>query len=156
MLLRTPYLRVGTTPTRPANIQSARRALRRLCCAVVQVFYVESVSNPLVRVTDLAGVGRFARQHGLTPVVDNTFASPVLCRPADMGFVVVHSATKFLNGHSDLLAGAVSGSRDFIGKARALPTSQACSIAGRRSPAGLPGQLSPAAPPLCVLCFCRG
>ena len=84
-----------------------------------QVFYVESISNPLARVTDLAGVAGFSRRAGLTPVVDNTFASPVLCRPADMGFVVVHSATKFLNGHSDLLAGAVAGSRDFIGKARA-------------------------------------
>ena len=78
---------------------------------------MESISNPLVRVTDLAGVAGFARRHGITPVVDNTFASPVLCRPADMGFVVVHSATKFLNGHSDLLAGVVSSSRDFIGKA---------------------------------------
>ena len=100
---------------------------------------MEAISNPLARVTDLAGVALFARRHGLTPVVDNTFASPVLCRPANMGFVVVHSATKFLNGHSDLLAGVVSGSRDFIGKVRALPTSQACSIAGRRSFAGSPG-----------------
>ena len=100
-------------------VSALRYAPTALRCAALQVFYVESISNPLVRVTNLAGVARFARQHGLTPVVDNTFASPVLCRPADMGFVVVHSATKFLNGHSDLLAGAISGSRDFIGKARA-------------------------------------
>ena len=46
--------------------------------------------------------------------MDNTFASPVLCTPADLGFIVVHSATKFLNGHSDLLAGVVSGPHEFI------------------------------------------
>ena len=153
-LLRTPYLCAGTTPTRPADIQSARRALRRLCCAALQVFYVESISNPLVRVTDLMGVARFARQHGLTPVVDNTFASPVLCRPADVGFVVVHSATKFLNGHSDLLAGAVASSRDFISKAcvpRAhLPGLQQCRPALSCWLAG-PGSPS-CSSPLCACC----
>ena len=81
---------------------------------LLQVFYVESMSNPLIQVADLTKVAKFCRQHKLTPVVDNTFASPVLCKPADLGFIVVHSATKFLNGHSDLLAGVVSGPRKFI------------------------------------------
>ncbi len=81
---------------------------------MLQVFYVESMSNPLIQVADLTKVAEFCKKHKLTAVVDNTFASPVLCTPADLGFIVVHSATKFLNGHSDLLAGVVSGPHEFI------------------------------------------
>ena len=92
----------------------------------LQVFYVESMSNPLIQVADLAKVAEFCKKHGLTAVVDNTFASPVLCTPADLGFIVIHSATKFLNGHSDLLAGVVSGPHNFIERvcvcSLALPT----------------------------------
>lgn len=77
---------------------------------------MESMSNPLIQVADLTRVAEFCKKHRLTAVVDNTFASPVLCTPADLGFIVIHSATKFLNGHSDLLAGVVSGPRKFIEK----------------------------------------
>lgn len=84
-----------------------------------QVFYVESISNPLLEVADLRSVAEFSKRRGLTAVVDNTFATPVLCRPAELGFVVIHSATKYLNGHSDLLAGAVAGPAEFIAKVRA-------------------------------------
>ena len=82
----------------------------------LQVFYVESMSNPLIQVANLTKVAEFCSKHNLTPVVDNTFASPVLCTPARYGFIVIHSATKFLNGHSDLLAGVVSGPHQFIEK----------------------------------------
>ncbi len=64
----------------------------------------------------MAAVAAFAARHDLTPVVDNTFGTPVLCRPAALGFIVVHSATKFLNGHSDLVAGTVAGPAAFIAK----------------------------------------
>ena len=67
----------------------------------------------------MQAVADFAREHDLTHVIDNTFATPVLLRPAELGFIVIHSATKFLNGHSDILAGAVSGPAAFIAKARA-------------------------------------
>ncbi len=87
---------------------------------MLQVFYVESMSNPLIQVADLTKVAEFCKKHKLTAVVDNTFASPVLCTPADLGFIVVHSATKFLNGHSDLLAGVVSGPHEFIERVRLL------------------------------------
>jgi cystathionine gamma-synthase/cystathionine gamma-lyase/cystathionine beta-lyase len=71
------------------------------------VVYVEAISNPLIQVPDLPGVVAFARKHGLTSVIDATFATPVLLRPAaDLGFdLVIHSATKYLNGHSDIIAG---------------------------------------------------
>ncbi|BDA44404.1 Cystathionine gamma-synthase [Coccomyxa sp. Obi] len=83
-----------------------------------KVFYVESISNPLIGVADLEAVAAFCKQRGLTPVVDNTFATPVLLTPARLGFIVVHSATKYLNGHSDIIAGAVAGPADFIAKVR--------------------------------------
>ncbi len=76
-----------------------------------KIFYVESISNPLLEVGDLAAVVAFAGAHGLTTIIDNTFASPVNFRPLEIGFdLVVHSATKYLNGHSDIVAGCVIGS----------------------------------------------
>jgi len=85
------------------------------------VIYCEALSNPLVEVGELAAaVARFARDRGLTSVIDATFATPVLLRPhAALGFdVVLHSLTKYINGHSDVLAGAVAGTSAFIAKAR--------------------------------------
>ena len=80
-----------------------------------KVIYVESITNPLMDVPDLESVVAFARQHRLTSIIDNTFTSPVNFRPVDLGFdLVVHSATKYLNGHSDIVAGAVAGSRAHI------------------------------------------
>jgi cystathionine gamma-synthase/cystathionine gamma-lyase/cystathionine beta-lyase len=80
-----------------------------------RAFMVESIVNPLVRVPPLREVVAFAREHGLTSIVDNTFASPVNLRPLELGFDLCwHSATKYLNGHSDLVAGCVSGSLERI------------------------------------------
>lgn len=94
---------------------SWREALRPSTRAV----YLETVSNPLLAVADLAGAVRFCREHGLVSIVDNTFLTPVQCRPAERGFdLVVHSATKYLNGHSDLVAGAVVGRADLVEGAR--------------------------------------
>lgn len=80
-------------------------------CAV----YVESVSNPLLEVPDLPAVVRFAKKQGWTSLIDNTFLSPVGLRPIELGFdLVVHSATKYLNGHSDVIAGVVAGRQTLI------------------------------------------
>ncbi len=82
-----------------------------------KAFLVESITNPLVRVGDLAGAARFARRHGLASIIDNTFATPVNFRPHSVGFdLVCHSATKALNGHSDIAAGAVTGTAARIAK----------------------------------------
>src|SRR5260370_20310894 len=76
-----------------------------------RAFYVETMTNPLLEVLDLPRVVAFCRAHGLASVIDNTCATPVNYRPIEHGFdLVVHSATKHLNGHSDIFAGAVSGS----------------------------------------------
>ncbi len=82
-----------------------------------KAIYVETISNPLIRVPDLKSVVEFARQHGLISIIDNTFASPINFRPAELGFdLSLHSGTKYLNGHSDIVAGAVIGRAELIGR----------------------------------------
>ncbi len=82
-----------------------------------KVIYVETPSNPLLKITDLKAVVRIAKQHGLVSMIDNTFASPVNQNPADFGIdVVIHSATKYMGGHSDICAGAVASSEENINR----------------------------------------
>jgi cystathionine beta-lyase/cystathionine gamma-synthase len=90
-------------------------SLARLVRPETRAVYVETITNPLVEVADLEAIAAFARARGLTSVIDNTFASPFNFQPIARGFdVVIHSCTKYLNGHSDLVAGAVVGSRAFV------------------------------------------
>ncbi len=80
-----------------------------------RAIYVEALTNPLLEVADLEAVVGFAREHGLVAIVDNTFPSPVNFRPLPFGFdLSLHSGTKYLNGHSDIVAGAVLGSRKLV------------------------------------------
>jgi cystathionine gamma-lyase len=86
--------------SKPAALEPAIRPETRLV-------WVETPTNPLLKIVDLSAVARIARQHGLLTVCDNTFATPYLQRPLEHGFdVVVHSTTKYLNGHSDAVGGA--------------------------------------------------
>ncbi|HSP10414.1 MAG TPA: aminotransferase class I/II-fold pyridoxal phosphate-dependent enzyme [Candidatus Dormibacteraeota bacterium] len=80
----------------------------------------ETITNPLCHVPDLEAIGAMARERQIPLLVDNTFASPILCRPLELGAtVVMHSATKYLGGHSDLVAGVIVGSAAAMGAARA-------------------------------------
>ena len=80
-----------------------------------RAIYVEAMTNPLLQVADLHAVVAFARKHGLVSIIDSTFASPVNLRPIGIGFdLVLHSATKYLNGHSDIVAGAIVGRAELI------------------------------------------
>lgn len=80
-----------------------------------RAFYVETISNPTLRIPDLETVVAFGRDHGLVTMIDNTFASPINFRPLELGFdLCLHSATKYLNGHSDVLAGAAVGSAELV------------------------------------------
>ncbi len=82
-----------------------------------KAIFVESMTNPLLAVPDLKAAVEFARAHGIISIVDNTFASPVNFRPAEWGFdLSLHSATKYLNGHSDIVGGAVIGRADLVEK----------------------------------------
>ncbi|MGB5270525.1 MAG: aminotransferase class I/II-fold pyridoxal phosphate-dependent enzyme [Eudoraea sp.] len=77
-----------------------------------KVIYIETPSNPLLTITDLAAVANIAKKHNLVSMIDNTFASPVNQNPIDFGIdVVIHSATKYMGGHSDICAGAVASSK---------------------------------------------
>lgn len=82
-----------------------------------KLIYIETPSNPNLAITDLAFIGKLGKEKGIVTMVDNTFASPINQRPADFGIdVIVHSATKYLGGHSDLTAGAVCGTQEYISK----------------------------------------
>lgn len=84
-----------------------------------RAFYVESLSNPLNRIGELDAVAAFAREHDLVSLIDNTMASPVNFRPQEHGFdLSLHSATKYLNGHSDLVAGAIIGDSKLLRRIR--------------------------------------
>ncbi|APG59068.1 trans-sulfuration enzyme family protein [Christiangramia salexigens] len=80
-----------------------------------KVIYIETPSNPLLKITDINAVAKIAREHGLVSMIDNTFASPVNQNPIDFGIdVVIHSATKYMGGHSDILAGTVISTKSNI------------------------------------------
>jgi methionine-gamma-lyase len=80
----------------------------------------ETITNPMCRVIDVAAIARLTRAKGVPLLVDNTFATPILCRPIELGAdVVMHSATKYIGGHSDLLAGIVVGNEKTMAAARA-------------------------------------
>ena len=84
-----------------------------------KLIYVETITNPLLDVLDLNAVVLFAKEHNLLSLIDNTFASPVNYRPLEHGFdLSLHSATKYLNGHTDIVAGAVIGSEELVTKVR--------------------------------------
>ena len=85
--------------------------------ANTKVIYVETPSNPLMKITDLEMISSLAKESNLTSIIDNTFASPINQTPSDFGIdVIIHSATKYLGGHSDICAGAVAASNEHIEK----------------------------------------
>ncbi len=87
--------------------------------ANTKLLWIETPSNPLVRITDIKAVGTIAKAKGIATVADNTFATPFNQRPLEMGVdAVIHSATKYLGGHSDLTAGILVGSKDVVEGAR--------------------------------------
>jgi len=95
------------------------KAIEEASHANTRMIYVESPSNPLLTVVDLAAVAAFAKSRGILTVIDNTFASPILQNPLVHGFdLVMHSGTKYLGGHSDLCCGTVNGSEALVAKVR--------------------------------------
>jgi len=83
-----------------------RAALERVLTPATRMIWVETPSNPLLKLVDLAMIAEVARERGILTVADNTFATPWAQRPLEYGFdLVIHSATKYLNGHSDIIGG---------------------------------------------------
>ena len=82
-----------------------------------KVLYIETPSNPLLGITDIRAISSLAKKNGLVTMIDNTFASPINQNPSDYGIdIVIHSATKYMGGHSDISAGAVAASKEHIEK----------------------------------------
>jgi cystathionine beta-lyase/cystathionine gamma-synthase len=95
------------------NPRDWERALRPNTRAI----YAETISNPLMQVGELPAFADFAKRRGLVSLIDNTFATPLYFRPAEHGFdLSLHSATKYLNGHTDIVAGVAIGRKALIGK----------------------------------------
>jgi cystathionine beta-lyase/cystathionine gamma-synthase len=94
-----------------------------------RIFWFESPANPINRIIDLRQAAEAAREAGLISILDNTFATPVLQQPLALGVdAVMHSATKYLGGHSDLTAGAIAGRKDFIDKVRSVAKVIGCTL----------------------------
>ena len=92
-----------------------KAALSSGAAGETRAFYVEAITNPLLEVVDLERVVQFCKENKLVSIIDNTIASPVNFNPLEIGFdIVVHSCTKYLNGHSDLVAGCVASSEKWI------------------------------------------
>ncbi len=107
------------------NLDMVRNAITER----TKVIYCESISNPLLEIPDLPALATLARQHNLTLIVDNTF-SPLILSPIRHGaHVVVHSLTKFINGTSDCVAGAICSSKEFVGKVTDI-NAGACMLLG--------------------------
>jgi methionine-gamma-lyase len=88
-----------------------------------KIFWIETPSNPLVQITDIGAVAGIAKELGVLTIADNTFATPYNQRPLEIGVdISVHSATKYLGGHSDLSAGVLAGSRDLVDQIRHGPS----------------------------------
>jgi cystathionine beta-lyase/cystathionine gamma-synthase len=103
-----PRFGVTVDVVNPHDLDAVRRALPG-----ATLFYVETIANPNCTVADLASLGDACREAGVPAAVDNTFASPYLCTPAAYGFeYVVHSATKYIGGHHDLIGGVICTTAD--------------------------------------------
>ena len=103
-------------PGRPLHRRSQpRRASRRIITPATKLVWIETPTNPLLQILDIAAIAELAHRAGALLAVDNTFASPYLQQPLQLGAdLVVHSTTKYLGGHSDVVGGAVIGRRDLL------------------------------------------
>ena len=110
---------VETTFVDQTNAEDYRNAAREN----TKIFWIETPSNPLLKITDIEAVAQIAKETNIATVADNTFATPFNQRPIDSGVdVVIHSATKYLGGHSDLTAGVMVGKKDMVERARLRTT----------------------------------
>lgn len=111
-----PRFGISTTFEDVADLDAIRTA-----CDGARLLYCETIGNPVVEVADLDALAEIATSAGIPLIVDNTFASPILCRPLEHGAsLVMHSATKFLGGHHDLTGGVICGDPELVAAIRTL------------------------------------
>ena len=117
-LIRDIFPRFGITVR---HVESSLDGIEKLISPRTKCLYVETPTNPTLYLVDLRKAGAFARKHRLISIVDNTFATPILQNPIEHGFdLVVHSVTKGLSGHSDLLGGVAAGKAEYISRVREM------------------------------------
>lgn len=110
-----PKVGIETTFVDSTDYDQHRRAIQ----SNTKLVYLESPTNPTLRIVDLAKASAIAREHGLVSMVDATFATPINLRPTEFGIdVVLHSGTKYLGGHTDLICGIAAGRQELIQKIR--------------------------------------
>jgi cystathionine beta-lyase/cystathionine gamma-synthase len=120
-----PKLGIETTLVDTTDYDQHRRAIREN----TKLLYLESPTNPLVRIVDLKQVAAIARERGLISMIDSTFSTPINCRPADFGIdLVMHSGTKYFGGHSDLISGVIAGKAALIEKIHETRTTLGCNM----------------------------
>ena len=120
-----PKFGVEVTLVDTTDYQQHAKAIR----PNTKILHLESPTNPTLRVVDLKKVAAVAKQHGITTLIDSTFATPINCRPADFGIdLVMHSGTKYFGGHADLICGIVAGRRDLIDTIHATRTTLGCNM----------------------------
>jgi len=101
------------------QVATSLEGIETLATPHTKVLYVETPTNPTLRLVNLKNAIAFAKKHNLVSIIDNTFATPMLQKPLELGFdMVVQSATKYLAGHSDIIAGAAAGSRKWMDRVR--------------------------------------
>lgn len=111
LVTELPRFGIEYTLVDGANPENFEKAIRKETKAI----YIETPSNPTLKITDIKAVAIIAKKHGLLTIIDNTFASPVNQNPIDLGIdIVTHSGTKYIGGHSDLCCGAAVGSKEQI------------------------------------------
>ena len=129
-LLRDVFPRLGIKVN---HVETDLEGVDGLVTPRTKALYIETPTNPTLRVVDTRKAVALARKHKLVSLIDNTFASPALQKPVAMGFdLALHSATKYLAGHSDLIGGAVVGRADLVAKARQM----VISLGGSMDPEG--------------------
>jgi methionine-gamma-lyase len=115
-LMRDIFPRMGIVVR---HVETDLAGIERLVNPRTRALYIETPTNPTLRLVDLQKAVSFAKEWDLLSLIDNTFATPVLQKPIKMGFdLVLHSATKYLAGHSDVIAGVAAGSHSLIEKTR--------------------------------------
>jgi cystathionine gamma-synthase len=120
-----PKLGIETTLVDTTDCEQHERAIR----PNTKLLYLESPTNPTLRIVDLKKAVGVARAHSLISMIDSTFATPINCRPAEYGIdLVMHSGTKYFAGHSDLICGILAGRGDLLETVHATRTTLGCNM----------------------------
>ena len=118
-----PKLGVETTFVDTNDIEQHERAIR----PNTKILHVESPTNPIAKVVDLEKIAALGKKRGLVTTIDSTFSTPINCRPAEWGIdLVLHSGTKYMGGHADIICGIAAGPRDLIDRIHHVRTTLGC------------------------------